>query len=225
MNLRFINILLTTLIQKCPVTLSSHLQTGLYHKYPNISTFYHFLGLSSEPKILLQCFNWQNLWHLFNICPPEGFISSVTLILLPCMLSHFRYGWIFVIPWTLAHQGPLSMGFSRQKCWGGLPCPPPGDLLDPRIKPVSSALAGRFFTLCLLLSTNSCERRETKGKGEKERNTHLNAEFQRIAGRDKKALLNDQCKEQRKTIEWETLEISSRKLEIPREHFMQRWAK
>ena len=43
--------------------------------------------------------------------------------------------------------------------------------------------------------TNSCERRETKGKGEKERNTHLNAEFQRIARRDKKALLHDQCKE------------------------------
>ena len=59
--------------------------------------------------------------------------------------------------------------------------------------------------------TNSCERRETKGKGEKERNTHLNAEFQRIAGRDKKALLNDQCKEQRKTIEWEKLEISLKK--------------
>ena len=73
--------------------------------------------------------------------------------------------------------------------------------------------------------TNSYERRETKGKGEKERNTHLNAEFQRIARRDKKALLNDQCTEQRKTIEWETLEISARKLDIPREHFMQRWAK
>ena len=43
--------------------------------------------------------------------------------------------------------------------------------------------------------TNSCERREAKGKGEKERNSHLNAEFQRIARRDKKALLSDQCKE------------------------------
>ena len=43
--------------------------------------------------------------------------------------------------------------------------------------------------------TNSCERREAKGKGDKERNSHLNAEFQRIARRDKKALLSDQCKE------------------------------
>ena len=68
------------------------------------------------------------------------------------------------------------------------------------------------------------KRRKMKGKGEKERYTHLNAEFQRIARRDKKAFLSDQCKEVRKTIEWERLEISSRKLEIPREHFMQRWA-
>ena len=67
------------------------------------------------------------------------------------------------------------------------------------------------------------KRREVKGKGEKERYKHLNAEFQRIARRDKKAFLSDQCK-QRKTTEWERLEISSRKLEIPREHFMQRWA-
>ena len=72
---------------------------------------------------------------------------------------------------------------------------------------------------------NGCvaqKRREAKGKGEKERYTHLNAEFQRIAQRDKKALLSDQCKEIEEKIEWERLEVSSRKLEIPREHFMQR---
>ena len=68
------------------------------------------------------------------------------------------------------------------------------------------------------------KRKEVKGKGEKERYIHLNAEFQRIARRDKKAFLSDQCKEIRKTIEWERLEISSGKLEILREHFMQRWA-
>ena len=68
------------------------------------------------------------------------------------------------------------------------------------------------------------KRGEVKGKGEKERYTHLNAEFQRIVRRDKNAFLVDQCKE-RKTIEWERLEISSRKLEIPKEHFMQRWAR
>ena len=51
----------------------------------------------------------------------------------------------------------------------------------------------------------------------------MNAEFQRIARREKKAFLSDQCKEI-ETIEWERLEISSRKLKIPREHFMQKWA-
>ena len=55
------------------------------------------------------------------------------------------------------------------------------------------------------------KRREVKGKGEKERYIHLNAEFQRIARRDKKAFLSDQCKEIEETIEWERLEICSRK--------------
>ena len=56
--------------------------------------------------------------------------------------------WIFVTPWTVACQAPLSMGFSRQEYWSGLPFPPPGDLPDPGIEPVSPAplaSAGRFF--------------------------------------------------------------------------------
>ena len=70
------------------------------------------------------------------------------------------------------------------------------------------------------------KRREAQGKGEKERYTHLNAEFQRIARRDKKAFLNDQWKEIEENNRMEkTREISSRKLEIAREPFMQRLAK
>ena len=68
------------------------------------------------------------------------------------------------------------------------------------------------------------KRREAKGKGEKERYTHLNAEFQKIARRHKKAFLSDQCKEVGENNEWERLEISSRKLEISREYFLQEWA-
>ena len=68
------------------------------------------------------------------------------------------------------------------------------------------------------------KRRKAKGKGEKERYTHLNAEFQRMARRDKKAFLNDQCKEIEENKRMGRLEISSRKLEIPRLYFMQRWA-
>ena len=52
----------------------------------------------------------------------------------------------------------------------------------------------------------------------------MNAEFQRIARKDKKDFLSDQCKEMEENIEWERLEISSRKLEIPREYFMHKWA-
>ena len=69
------------------------------------------------------------------------------------------------------------------------------------------------------------KKREAKEKGEQQRYIHVNAEFQRIARRDKKAFLSDQYKEIEETIEWQRLEVSSRKLEIPREHFMQRWAR
>ena len=66
------------------------------------------------------------------------------------------------------------------------------------------------------------KRREEKSKGEKERYKHLNAEFQRIARRDKKAFLKDKCKEIEENNRMGRLEMSSRKLEIPRECFMQR---
>ena len=66
--------------------------------------------------------------------------------------------------------------------------------------------------------------KKVKGKGEKEKYTHLNEEFQRIARRDKKAVLTDQCKEIEENNRMVKIKISSRKLEIPREHFMQRWA-
>ena len=53
------------------------------------------------------------------------------------LLSHV---WLFVTPWTVARQAPLTMGFIRQEYWSGLPCPSPGDLPDPGIEPGSSAL-------------------------------------------------------------------------------------
>ena len=65
------------------------------------------------------------------------------------MLSHFSYVQLFVAPWTVAHQAPLSMGFSRQEYWSGLPRPPPGDLPDPGLEPMyvmSPALTCGLFT-------------------------------------------------------------------------------
>ena len=64
--------------------------------------------------------------------------------------------------------------------------------------------------------------REVKGKGEKERYTHLNAEFQRTARRDKQAFLSDQCKEIEENNSMGKTRDLFKKLEIPREHFMQR---
>ena len=76
------------------------------------------------------------------------FLNSVCV----CILSHFSHVWLFVTLWTIAHQVPLFMGFSRQEYWNGLLCPPPGDLHDPGIKPrspVSPALVGWFFITCI----------------------------------------------------------------------------
>ena len=64
------------------------------------------------------------------------------------MLSHFSHVQLFVTPWTVACQTPLSMGFSRQEYWSGLPFPAPGDLNDPGIKPASlksPTFSGEFF--------------------------------------------------------------------------------
>ena len=69
------------------------------------------------------------------------------------------------------------------------------------------------------------KRREVKGKGEKERYKHLNAEFQKIARRDKKAFLCDQCKEREENNRLGKTRDLFKKLEILREHFMQRWAR
>ena len=62
-------------------------------------------------------------------------IGDLALVLL--LLSRVC---LFATPWTAARQAPLTMGFSRQECWNGLPCPPPGDLPDLGIEPGSPAL-------------------------------------------------------------------------------------
>ena len=65
------------------------------------------------------------------------------------VLSQLGRVLLFVTPWTVARHAPLSMGFSRQEPWSGLPFPPPGDLSEPGIKPASftsPALVGGLFT-------------------------------------------------------------------------------
>ena len=65
------------------------------------------------------------------------------------VLSHFSHVWLCATPWTVAHQAPLSMGFSRQEYWSGFPCSPPGHLPNPGIELaplMSPTLVGAFFT-------------------------------------------------------------------------------
>ena len=85
---------------------------------------------------------WEHVWG-FSICMPFPALPFVV-----CVLSHFSRVWLFATLWTVAHQAPLSMGFSRQEYWSGLPCLLQGIFLtqgsNPRL--ISPALAGRFFT-------------------------------------------------------------------------------
>ena len=79
-----------------------------------------------------------------------------------CALSCFSRVQLFATPWTVAHQAPLSVGFPKQEYWSGLPFPSPEDLLDLWIKPMSPALAGRFFTTETQIGKYSFQQKEEK---------------------------------------------------------------
>ena len=76
----------------------------------------------------------ENLWILYGI--NDVWYQPVCA----CMLSHLSRVQLFAVLWTVASWTPLSLGFSRQEYWSGLPCPTPGDLPNPEIEPVSPAL-------------------------------------------------------------------------------------
>ena len=76
-------------------------------------------------------------------------LTDLENMYVPCVPSCFSPVRLFATPWTVTHQAPLSIGFSRQEPWSGLPCPPAGDLPDTGIESVtscSSSFAGEFFT-------------------------------------------------------------------------------
>ena len=85
---------------------------------------------------------WTSYWAhcLYLLYPTCGQINMCLLSLSPSCVP------LFATPWTVAHQIPLFMEFSRQEYWSGLPFPTPGDLPNPGIKTASPALRGRFFT-------------------------------------------------------------------------------
>ena len=87
-----------------------------------------------------------------------GGYQGVTNWVCMYVLSHSSCVRLIATPWTVARQAPLSMGFSSQEYWNGLPFPSPGDLPDPGIEPTSPALAGGFFTPEPLGKTNELSR-------------------------------------------------------------------
>ena len=96
--------------------------------------------LSHQGSPLSWILIWEEKREMFEVVTEKYYKCFL------CVLSQVR---LFVTPWTIARQAPLSMEFSRQEYWSGLPFPPPGDLPNPGIKPrsfASPALASRFFT-------------------------------------------------------------------------------
>ena len=77
------------------------------------------------------------------------------------VLSHFSHVQLYVTLWAVSHQTPMPMGFSRQEHWNGMPCPPPGNHLNPQTEPASltsPTLAGGFFTTSATREAHTPER-------------------------------------------------------------------
>ena len=92
--------------------------------------------------------SWAEDWdiYFFDLADLEVYeYLGMCVCVCVCALSRFSYVRLCATLWTVAHQAPLSIGFSRQEYWSGLPCPPSGDLPNPGIELVSLALTGRFF--------------------------------------------------------------------------------
>ena len=99
-----------------------------------------FFAAPAPPRLLV----YGRFWRTGSLAQALVVLAYVRVY----VLSRFSYVWLYVTLWTIAHQAPLSMGSSRQEYWSGLPCPPPGHLPSPGIKPMSltsPALGGGFF--------------------------------------------------------------------------------
>ena len=120
---------------KVPFIIPSQMTKDQGKKWKHCHRSHRFVSYQSDFKIMAR--------NKFKKVKQDGIILADN-----CAKSLSRVQ-LFATLWTIAHQAPLFVGFSRQEYWSGLPCPPPGDLPDPGIEPTSltsPALAGRFFT-------------------------------------------------------------------------------
>ena len=130
----------------------------LYHSHSWCSDFFHLWFSSGSKddswKTVERKFKIHTIWKVNSFQFSEK--KCVIVFIWSCIsvnkdlfvLSRFSRVWLFVIPWTAAHQTPLTMEFSRQEYWSGLPFPTPGDLPNLGIEPAfltSPALSGGFF--------------------------------------------------------------------------------
>ena len=136
---------------KCSLGISNFLEkiSSVSH---SVVFLYLFALIAEEGFLISPCYSLE----LHTACCDSVFkvgrfhivfslIEDVFNTMHVCMLSHFSYVRLFDTLWAVVHQAPLSMGFSRQEHWSGLPCPSAGDLTDPGIEPKSPeslALAG-----------------------------------------------------------------------------------
>ena len=97
----------------------------------------------SSPTLIHKIFH-----QVYYSCPDAFFLLCQFWVFFILVCTHLlSYVQLFVTPWPVEHQAPLSVGCSRQGYWNGLPFPSPGDLPDPGIAPMSPQLAGGFFTI------------------------------------------------------------------------------
>ena len=126
-------------LQRCRITSSFYDPSGVGRVFPGG----HWWMLPLESVL------GENLFSFTTCCGCHCFQRTTTLCVCICACVCLVLSDSLQPPWTLVLQAPLSMGFSRQEYWSGLPFPPPGNLPNPGITPkslVSSVLAGRFFT-------------------------------------------------------------------------------
>ena len=120
----------------------------MYAPVLGIQLFPHVSFMPTNPEVLFKKLLFTRVKLLYNVALVSAVEQSESCIY-TCMLSHFSRVQLFETMQIVAHQALLSMGFSRQNYWNGLPCPPPGNLPHPGIERmflVSLALAGGFFT-------------------------------------------------------------------------------
>ena len=123
-----------------------HLWNGPFHLLA-LSLHYHLFcesHFSNPSQLALSLGSF--LWLLLPALVVPLWLFSTSLWWFEVHACRVVSDWLFVTPWTVAHQAPLSMGFSRQEYWSGLSLPPSGELPGPGIKPTSPMLAGGFFT-------------------------------------------------------------------------------